>query len=183
MYNDVEHLFVWLSDIHISSLEKNLPRSFVHFLKIDFSQQFQVHKLSWWLRQKSVCPQCRRPRFNRVRKVSWRRKWQPTPVFLPGKSHGWRSLVGYSPWGRKELDKLSNFTFTFILGILAFHINFRINLLLSIKYLAEILTVIVLIDQFGENWYLGNLDFPYPWPQNSSPFVNFLEFILFIGVF
>ena len=32
------------------------------------------------------------------------RKWQPTPVFLPGKSHGWRSLVGCSPWGRKELD-------------------------------------------------------------------------------
>ena len=32
----------------------------------------------------------------------WRRKWQPTPVFLPGKSHGQRSLVGYSLWGRKE---------------------------------------------------------------------------------
>ena len=35
---------------------------------------------------------------------SWRRKWEPTPVFLPGKSHGWRSLVGYRPWGRKESD-------------------------------------------------------------------------------
>ena len=34
----------------------------------------------------------------------WRRKWQPTPVFLPGKPHGQRSLVGYSPWGCKELD-------------------------------------------------------------------------------
>ena len=34
----------------------------------------------------------------------WRRKWQSTPVFLPGKSHGQRSLVGYSPWGHKELD-------------------------------------------------------------------------------
>ena len=32
------------------------------------------------------------------------RKWQPTPVLLPGESHGWRSLVGYSPWGRKETD-------------------------------------------------------------------------------
>ena len=31
----------------------------------------------------------------------WRRKWQPTPVLLPGKCHGWRSLVGYSPWGRR----------------------------------------------------------------------------------
>ena len=34
----------------------------------------------------------------------WRRKWQPTPVFLPGKSHGWRSLAGYSPWDHKESD-------------------------------------------------------------------------------
>ena len=36
--------------------------------------------------------------------IPWRRKWQPTPVFLPGKSYGQRSLAGYSPWGRKELD-------------------------------------------------------------------------------
>ena len=34
----------------------------------------------------------------------WRRQWQPTPVLLPGKSHGRRSLVGCSPWGRKESD-------------------------------------------------------------------------------
>ena len=37
-------------------------------------------------------------------KIPWRKKWQPTPVLLPGKSHGPRTLVGYSPWGRKELD-------------------------------------------------------------------------------
>ena len=36
--------------------------------------------------------------------LSWRRKWQPTPVFLPGKSHGQGSLAGYSPWGHKEPD-------------------------------------------------------------------------------
>ena len=36
--------------------------------------------------------------------TSWRRKWQPTSVFLPGKSHGQRSLVGYSAWGCKESD-------------------------------------------------------------------------------
>ena len=36
--------------------------------------------------------------------MHWRRKWQPTPVFLPGESHGGRSQVGYSPWGRKESD-------------------------------------------------------------------------------
>ena len=39
-----------------------------------------------------------------VGKVRWRRKWPPTPVFLPGESHGPRSLVSYSPWGHKELD-------------------------------------------------------------------------------
>ena len=37
-------------------------------------------------------------------KIPWRRAWQPTPVFLPGKSHGQRSLAGYSPWGHKESD-------------------------------------------------------------------------------
>ena len=39
-----------------------------------------------------------------VKRILWRRAWQPTPVFLPGESHGQRSLAGYSPWGCKELD-------------------------------------------------------------------------------
>ena len=44
-----------------------------------------------------------RPAFDPwIRKMPWRRKWQPAPVFLPVESHGWRSLVGYSPRGRKE---------------------------------------------------------------------------------
>jgi len=52
-----------------------------------------------------VCLQYGRLRFDPwVRKISWIRKWLPTPVFLPGKSHGWRSLAGYSPWGCKESD-------------------------------------------------------------------------------
>ena len=38
-----------------------------------------------------------------VGKIPWSREWQATPVFLPGKFHGQRSLVGYSPWGRKEV--------------------------------------------------------------------------------
>ena len=40
----------------------------------------------------------------------WRRKWQSTPVLLPGKSHGQRSLVGYSPWGWKSWTRLNDFT-------------------------------------------------------------------------
>ena len=39
-----------------------------------------------------------------VRKIPWRREWQSTSVFLPVKSYGQRSLVGYSPWGHKESD-------------------------------------------------------------------------------
>ena len=54
--------------------------------------------ISWWLRGKEYTWQCRRCRFDPwVRKISWRRKWQTTPVFLPEKSHGQRSLEGYSP--------------------------------------------------------------------------------------
>ena len=45
--------------------------------------------------------------------TNWRRKWQPTPVLLPGKSHGQRSLVGYSPWGHKESDKTKRLHFHF----------------------------------------------------------------------
>ena len=44
------------------------------------------------------------------REVPWRRKWQSTPVLLPGKSHGQRSLVGYSPWGRKESDTTERYS-------------------------------------------------------------------------
>ena len=63
----------WVTSLHFTSEVKNLPSDACH---------------------------CRRHRFDPwVRKIPWRRKWQPTPVFLPGKSHGQRSLVGYSPWG------------------------------------------------------------------------------------
>ena len=47
---------------------------------------------------------CGRPRFDRwVSKIPWRMKWQTAPVLLPGKSHGQRSLVGYSPWGHNGI--------------------------------------------------------------------------------
>ena len=60
--------------------------------------------------KESAC-QCRRPRFDPwVRKIPWRRKWQPISVFLPGKSHGQRSLVGYSLWGCSSCTWLSNWT-------------------------------------------------------------------------
>ena len=48
-----------------------------------------------------------------VGKTLWSRKWQPTPVFLPGKFHGQRSLVDCSPWGRKESDTIERLHFLF----------------------------------------------------------------------
>ena len=57
----------------------------------DFCSHFTFLKLVIAFKLTSVC-------------TVWRRKWQPTSVFLPGKSHGQRILVGYSPWGREELD-------------------------------------------------------------------------------
>ena len=66
------------------------------------------HHLPQWLSSKESACQCRthrRCRFDPwVRKIPWRRKRQHTSVFLHGKSHGQRSLVGYSPWGHKGLD-------------------------------------------------------------------------------
>ena len=71
----------------------------------NFSEAAQDYKQRIISLSDSVCLQCSRPGFDPwVRKIPWRRKWQPTPVFLPGESHGRRSLVGYSPWGCKKLD-------------------------------------------------------------------------------
>ena len=65
-----------------------------------------VTGLPWWLNSKESNCQCRRSQLDPwVGKIPWKRKRQPTPVFLPGKSHGQRRLVGYSPWGHKELDR------------------------------------------------------------------------------
>ena len=51
------------------------------------------------------CRRYKRHRFDPwVRKIPWKRAWQPSPVFLPGESYGQRGLAGYSPWGCKELN-------------------------------------------------------------------------------
>jgi len=61
----------------------------------------------WHSGKESTC-QCRRCGFNPwLRKILWSRKWQPTPVFLPGKFHGQMSLAGYSPRGAQSRTQLS----------------------------------------------------------------------------
>ena len=77
------------------------PNSYVEALTLSVT-------VFWWAR----------PRFDSwVGKIPWRRKWQSTPVLLPEKSHEWRSLIGYSPWGGKGSDTTER---------LHFHFHFRV---------------------------------------------------------
>ena len=73
-----------------------------------FKKIIETHSFPKWLSGKESACQCRRCRrlgFDCwARKIPWRRKWQPTPEFLLGKSHGQRSLAGYSSWSQKESD-------------------------------------------------------------------------------
>ena len=99
---------------------------------------FDLASLIAWasLRAQRICLQCRRPRFNSwVGKIPWRREWQPTPVFLPGESHGQRSLAGYSPQGRKESDTTEwlHFTSLHFIAISIFISNVPIFVYLSLQ--------------------------------------------------
>ena len=75
----------------------------------DWTKLICILGLPRWLSAKESACQCRRWKWlefdHWVRKIHWRRKWQPNPVFLPGESHGQWTLVGYSPWGSKESDR------------------------------------------------------------------------------
>ena len=63
----------------------------------------------WWHSGKESTWQFSTLGFNPwVGKIHWRREWQPTPVFLPGKFHGQRNLEGYNPWGCRELDTVEH---------------------------------------------------------------------------
>ena len=77
---------------------------------LKFLKQATENKLPRWCSGEEPTCQCRRYKRCRFdpfnRKTPWRRKWQPMPAFLPGESHGQRSLAGYSPWGHQELDMI-----------------------------------------------------------------------------
>ena len=80
----------------------------------EWSTDARYNGLSRWHSSKESTCQCKRHRrcgFSPwVRKIPWRRKWQPTPVFLPGIFHGQRSLAGYCPWRCKESDTTERLT-------------------------------------------------------------------------
>ena len=101
-----------------------------------------------------------------VRKIPWRRKWQATSVFLPWKSHGQRSLAGYSPWGCKEPDmaeQLSIANVTWLSAEFSFFVR-AVNQL-SVSSVLEILTYHFFKYCFSEtqNFFVGLQNFYLLW--------------------
>ena len=104
-----------------------------------FNKFYSRAGLPCWLSSKQSSFQCRRHEFNPwVRKFPFRKKWKPTPAFLPGKSHRQRSLVGYSPWGhRVEHDWVHTRAYTIeqvVLNILQHERNKFPHLALQISH-------------------------------------------------
>ena len=93
---------------------------------LGFPQRVSFSQIFWWLRQSLPAVQETWVR-SLVRKILWRRKWQRTPGFLPGKSHGWRSLAGHSSWCHKESNMTKQLRHTveksFWFELLAFLLN------------------------------------------------------------
>ena len=130
VYSSVSHFMNWLSVrcwIVVSG-------AFLDLFRLTFGKKHLAFRTSLWLRWQSICLQCKRTRFDPwVTKILWRRKLQPTPVHLPAKSHGWRSLLDYSSWGHKEWDttewlhfeeQLGDFVDTFQFKEALFHSQF-----------------------------------------------------------
>ena len=101
--------FVGLCFVFSVSLSCDLPKGIIAWVdylesKDWINSQWASLLAQWW----KICLQCIRHRRHRfdpwVRKIPWRRAWQPTPVYLPGESCGLRRLMGYSPWGYEESD-------------------------------------------------------------------------------
>ena len=77
--------------------------TYVHSFNVLYYYLWASQVAQWLKKKNKPTCQCRRCGFDPwVGKIPWRRKWQPTPIFLPGKFHGQESLEGYSPWGHKR---------------------------------------------------------------------------------
>ena len=90
----------------MNGLFKSYPNCEIRFENQGQLRLARASLVDQWLKKKKICLQRRIPGFNSwIGKIPWRRAWQPTPVFLPGKFHGQRSLEGYSPQGCTESDR------------------------------------------------------------------------------
>ena len=109
LFFQIRNHILFIRYIHTAGIFLN--DSFTHPANI-FCLAFTKWELPWWLSGKESAYQCKRYRRHGfdpwVKKIPWRRKWQPILVFLPGKSHRQRSLADYSPWDHKESTQLSD---------------------------------------------------------------------------
>ena len=95
----------WATVYGIAKIRKRLVTiTFTFFFHLVLGYWYRVGLPRWLSGKESACWHKRCGFYPWVEKIPWRRKWQPNPVFLPGKSHGQRSLAGYSPWDCKESD-------------------------------------------------------------------------------
>ena len=108
-----------------------------------------------WLSGKEPTCQCRRQGFNPwVRKIPWRRKWQPIPVFLPGKSQGQKGLVGYSPWGPKRVGhNLETKTTTYIKLTLKLFLSLKLQVVPERNFPSDIMLHFVVSLTYVLNHY------------------------------
>ena len=109
--------------LEISVLNKKNPDWIAHSTSWRVTESFfpsTIIQLHWRRQHKTVCLSQITERINLLIKpplaINRRRQWHPTPVLLPGESHGWRSLEGCSPWGRWESDMTEQLPFHFPLS-------------------------------------------------------------------
>ena len=98
-----------LGELRDLVMDREAWRAAIHGVAKSRTRLSDWTELNWWL-------YTTQSNFENSSLLHWRRKWQPTPVLLPGKCHGWRSLLGYSPWDREESDRTEQLHFHFSLS-------------------------------------------------------------------
>ena len=115
-----EYLGYWISSIKRNHFKCSLTNNWL-IRSIIWKHIFHI-ECRWSSGKESIC-QYRKCAFDPwIGKIVCRRKWQPTPISLPGESHGQRSLEGYSPWGRKQVDtteRLSTYWMQWSLNVIS----------------------------------------------------------------
>ena len=104
-HNFLKYAFISLLPLSLRQSLKSWSSNFLVFLNSNSRYNSITGKRHSGTESASQCGRCKRRGFSPwIGKIPWSKKWQPTPVFLPGKFHGQRNLEGYSLWGLKESD-------------------------------------------------------------------------------
>ena len=156
-------------------MDREAWRAAIHGVAKSRTRLSDWTELKWWLSGKESTCQCRRRVWSLVRKIFWRRKCQPCPVFLPGKPHGQRSLVGYSLWGHKESDNLA----TEQISILCLINSNTTNLLDMYKYVfylkfAYVMMVLINLWISWEYYCIFSVTYRFPLKKISQIFLRML---------